>query len=330
MPTRPLGLAFTPLERRRELIVDLTVRAEELGYDRVAIGEGWTWDVHLHLAEIASRTSTIKLHSSVASAYGRSSASLAMAAATLAAQSGGRYALGLGASTKALTEGFHDVEYRAPVEVLRRRVEQTRALLAGERHELERDARALRLGTDSLPAVPVYVGALSPRALRLTGELGEGWLPFLVPPSKIAEFMARIDEGRPDRAPELGETIHITPAIPTAVSADADIARAAMNGLLSTYMIVMAEFYGPFLGRLGFASEVEAIQEANERPGDGIMPASAERLRNEQTICGAPAEAREQLETWYAAGVDQPTVMMVPGAPEELLHETIESLAPGG
>ena len=124
MPTRPLGLAFTPLERRRELIVDLTVRAEELGYDRVAIGEGWTWDVHLHLAEIASRTSTIKLHSSVASAYGRSSASLAMAAATLAAQSGGRYALGLGASTKALTEGFHAVEYRAPVEVLRRRVEQ--------------------------------------------------------------------------------------------------------------------------------------------------------------------------------------------------------------
>jgi len=270
MFARALGLGFTPLERRRKLVVELSVRAEELGYDRVSIGEGWTWDVHLLLAEVASRTSTIKLNSAIASAYGRSSASLAMAAATLAEQSGGRYVLGLGASTKALTEGFHDVEYRAPVEILRQRVEQTRALLAGERHKLVHDARPLRLGLDSVPSVPIYIGALSPRALFLTGELGEGWLPFLVPPSKIGDFTACIDEGRVGRPADLSRTIHIAPSIPTVVSQDADVARAVMNRLLSTYILVMSEFYGPFLGRLGFGREVEAIREANERPGDGV------------------------------------------------------------
>jgi hypothetical protein len=38
--TRSLGIAFSPLERRRELIVEFAVLAEQQGYDMVSLGEG--------------------------------------------------------------------------------------------------------------------------------------------------------------------------------------------------------------------------------------------------------------------------------------------------
>lgn len=329
MAERSLGIAFSPLERRRELIVELSVLAEECGYDAVALGEGWTWDVHLVLGEIAARTTRIRLVSTVVSTYSRTPASLAMSAATLSSQSGGRYILGLGASSQTLTEGFHDVDYAAPVATLRRTVEQARALLRGERHETTHEVRALKLGADDVPHVPIHIGALAPRALRLTGELAEGWLPFLVPPAQLATFVERIDEGRAARSPDLPAAIGVAPTIPTAVSADEEEARAVMNRLLSMYILAMGEFYGPFLEGIGFAEEVAAIRDANERPNDGVIPAEAARLLEEQTIAGSPKEARARLEEWYAGGAELPFVTLVPGAPEALLRETVVSMAPG-
>jgi pimeloyl-ACP methyl ester carboxylesterase len=45
---------------------------------------------------------------------------------------GGRYLLGLGASTKALAEGFHDTAFEHPAAKLRDVVTKVRALLAGQ------------------------------------------------------------------------------------------------------------------------------------------------------------------------------------------------------
>lgn len=330
MRGRSLGIGISPLERRRELVVDLAVLADSHGYSTVSLGEGWTWDVHVALSEIAARTENVRLISAVVSAFSRTPGSIAMAAATLAAQAGGRYSLGLGASSKALTEGFHDVDYQKPVARLRGAVEQTRALLEGERPELGRDARALRLGVEAFPSVPIYVAALSPRALELVGELAEGWLPFLVPPAQLTDFIAAIDRGRARRAPQLSVSIRVLPAIPTVVSADPERARSVMSAMLTTYLLAMGEFYGPFLERIGFASEVAAIRSSNERPGEGNVPEAAERLLTEQMIFGTAASAREQLELWYEAGADEPLLTLPPGAPEELLRETIESMAPRG
>ena len=325
-----LGIGFSPLEQRRELIVELAVLAERCGYERVSLGEGWAWDVHLVLAEIAARTRRVELVSSVVSVFSRTPANVAMSAATLAWQSDGRYTLGLGASSQTLTEGFHDVDYAAPIARLRRTVEQTRALLRGERHEIEREARALRLGIETPPYVPIYLGALAPRALRLTGELAEGWLPFLVPPEQLPSFLDRLNEGRAGRAADLPEAIHVAPAVPTLVSENGEATRAVMSRLLTTYLLAMGEFYGPFLERHGFASEVAAIRGANTRPGDGVIPPEAERLMLEQTIFGPVEGAKARLAQWHEAGADRPLLSMPPGAPQALLYETIESMAPAG
>jgi alkanesulfonate monooxygenase SsuD/methylene tetrahydromethanopterin reductase-like flavin-dependent oxidoreductase (luciferase family) len=112
--SRRRGVGLTPMETRRDVIVRTAVLADELGYEIFAVPEGWGLDSTPLLTEIALRTARIRLASSVLSVWGRTPATLAMTAATLDQVCGGRYVLGLGASTKALAEGFHDTAFEHP------------------------------------------------------------------------------------------------------------------------------------------------------------------------------------------------------------------------
>ena len=136
------------METRRDVIVAAAVLADELGYESFAVPEGWGLDSTPVLAEIALRTSRIQVASAVLSIWGRTPATLAMTAATLHQISAGRFVLGLGASTPALAEGFHDVPFEHPASRLRDVVTAVRALLDGQPAELRRvpAARPLRLG----------------------------------------------------------------------------------------------------------------------------------------------------------------------------------------
>ncbi|HEY2489410.1 MAG TPA: LLM class flavin-dependent oxidoreductase, partial [Streptosporangiaceae bacterium] len=75
------GVALTPMETRRDVIVMAAVLADQLGYETFAVPEGWGLDSVPVLTEIALRTATIRLVSGVLSVWGRTPATLAMTAA---------------------------------------------------------------------------------------------------------------------------------------------------------------------------------------------------------------------------------------------------------
>ena len=77
------AVVFTPMEQRRHVLVDAAVLADQLGYDTVLIPEGWGFDASVILAEIALKTTRIRVATGIASIWGRSPATLAMMAATL-------------------------------------------------------------------------------------------------------------------------------------------------------------------------------------------------------------------------------------------------------
>ena len=112
---RALGVAFPPMEVRRDVLVRSAIRAEELGYDGFFVAEAWGLDAFALLAEIATRTERILLGPAIVNVWSRSAATLAMSAATLSAISSGRFVLGLGASTRQLVEGLHDMAYSSPL-----------------------------------------------------------------------------------------------------------------------------------------------------------------------------------------------------------------------
>ncbi|BBX61224.1 hypothetical protein MSAS_03980 [Mycobacterium saskatchewanense] len=81
--------------------------------------------------------------------------------------------------------------------------------------------------------MPVYVAAMGPKALQVTGELADGTLPYLAGPRTISEFIAptitaaAAAAGRP--APR------IIAAVPVLLTDDVDSGRAFAAEHLSFY-----------------------------------------------------------------------------------------------
>jgi alkanesulfonate monooxygenase SsuD/methylene tetrahydromethanopterin reductase-like flavin-dependent oxidoreductase (luciferase family) len=236
--------------------------------------ETWAYDITVLRAEAAARTTRITLGTGILGIWNRSAATIAMAAATLHAMSGGRFVLGLGASTPPLAEGLHDTPFEPPVPCMRRMVTQIRALLRGERIPLAvtTNARALELNVPPAPALPIHVAALGDAMTRLAGELADAWAPFLYPWSQLATGVERLREGatrggHPDRLPE------IHPTVP-AVVADTDAkAREGAAWFLSFYVTTMGTIYRDSLTRQGYGKAVEAVLAANAPKFTGVVPA---------------------------------------------------------
>ena len=325
---RAVGL--TPMETRRDVIVAAAVLADELGYETFAVPEGWGLDSTPVVAEIILRTSRIKVASAVLSVWGRTPATLAMTAATLHQMSAGRYVLGLGASTPALAEGFHDVPFTAPASRLRETVLAVRALLGGEPAPLHRvpAAYALRLGQPPVPELPIWLAALGPRSTALAAELGDGWIPALVARDHLAGWTARLRAARASAAPGAGEWT--VAAGPIAVAADdAGPARQLAASCVAWYLSAMGGVYARSVAAQGYPGQVATIVAANPRPSPrrGIIPPEARVVLDQLAACGTGAEVRAQVDRWDDAA-DVATILLPPGLPWSGIEATLRAAAP--
>jgi len=220
MDTQPRGVALTPMETRHDIILGTAQLADELGYEAFALPEGWGLDATLLLTEAASRTRRIKLVTGILSVWGRTPGTLAMTAATLHRLSGGRFVLGLGPSTRALVEGFHDARFAHPADRLLEVTTKVRALLAGERALLDAvpGSRPLRLGQPPVPDLPIWLAAMGDRTTRVAAELADGWFPVLVARDQLADRARALRKER--EAAGLRSEPLIVAAGPLTVAAD--------------------------------------------------------------------------------------------------------------
>ncbi|MGH7391983.1 MAG: LLM class flavin-dependent oxidoreductase [Candidatus Rokuibacteriota bacterium] len=328
--SRPrIGVSVMPLENRREVLTGLATAADRLGYDGFFLPEAWGYDTTVLLADAAARTRRITLGTGILGVWGRSAATIAMAAAALHAVSGGRFALGLGASTAQLAEGLHDVPFRAPGARMRRTITQVRALLRGDRVPLAEmtAARALKLNVPPAPDLPIYLAALADESIRLAGELADGWLPFLYPLSRLSDGARLLREGAA-RAGDPDRAVAILPSVPTAVADDPAMAREGAAWFVAFYLTTMGPLYRSSLVRQGFDKEVAAVLAANAPKFTGAVPAEADRLLEELTVFGTPAEARARLARWHAAGAAMPALLLRPNLTPEEIELTLAAFRP--
>lgn len=270
---RRLGVGLTPLETRRDVVVHVATRAEQLGYDAFYLPEGWGYDASVLLTEIAVRTSRIRLGTGVINIWGRGPAGIAMLATTLDEVSGGRFVLGLGVGSPQLAEGLHDVSFDAPVDRLGTVVRQVRRLLDGGRlaPSAPRVHGPLRLATAPRPRLPIHLAALGPASVRLAGELADGWYPFLLPRSALKEGIRQLEVG--SARARRGGTPEISPCIPVAVSPDPAAARAVASWWVVFYLTSMGPLYRRALRRSGFGAAVDDVVAVNPTRRTAEVPA---------------------------------------------------------
>jgi alkanesulfonate monooxygenase SsuD/methylene tetrahydromethanopterin reductase-like flavin-dependent oxidoreductase (luciferase family) len=327
MSERRLAVGLTPLETRREVVLHLADRAEALGYDAFFVAEGWGHDAGVLLAEVATRTQRITIGTGILNIWGRTAATIAMLATSLTEVTGGRFVLGLGTGSPPLAEGFHDVNFTAPVERLGAVTRQVRRLLDGQRLEATaaRGNRPLKLAVTPETAIPIYLAALGPQAIRMAGELADGWCPFLLPLSGLEPSLRLLEEGMA-RSDDRRTLPTITPCLPAAVSTEPAKALEMASWWVSFYLVSMGPLYRRTLRRLGHGLAVDEVLAANPTPRTFEVPESARVLLDELTLWGDAKQARATLGRWYAAGAQMPTVTLPPGRPVEELDHILESM----
>jgi probable F420-dependent oxidoreductase len=202
----PAGLTFgvIPGHDQSGDLIGTVELAEALGFDMVAVGDHVLWyvpspDPIALLGAIAARTSHVRLSTAVMLAALRPPVVVAKQAATLDHLSGGRFVLGVGIG------GENPAEFAAvsvPVRQRSGRLDETlricRALWSAEgpvtfegRYYTLRDVR-FDLPPLTAGGPPIWVGGRAPRSLRRAGELGDGWLAFVVTPERFAEGWATV------------------------------------------------------------------------------------------------------------------------------------------
>jgi alkanesulfonate monooxygenase SsuD/methylene tetrahydromethanopterin reductase-like flavin-dependent oxidoreductase (luciferase family) len=316
-----MSVSVVPRETRRETIQHLARRADEWGYGGFALPETWSYDTTVLLAEAAGYTQQVRLAAFVLNVWSRSAATLAMASATLDAISGGRFVLGLGAGSRRLAEGFHDVPFSAPSTRVRQAIAQVRALLRGERTPFYRTASdsPVALGLAPRPDLPIYLGAMTPPSIELAGELCDGWIPYFHPRDHLAEGIALLEQGAA-RAAERRPAPKVWVSVPTVVAEETAAARKGAAWFVAFYMTAMGGLVRNTLARAGYAKEADAVLAANAGREPAIVPPEAEVLLEQLTIYGTPAEVREQSERWRAAGATTLGLLLLPN----LSHEAID------
>lgn len=203
------GLFLSPEVTSTERTLELAQLADVTGLDLVTVQDHPYQAKHVDawtlLSVIAARTSAVRVAANVVNLPLRSPVVLAKSVASLDILSGGRVELGLGAGA------FWDAivaaggERRSPKEAVDALVEAIRVIrgvwgVNGERSVTVEGAhysvKGLRAGPAPAHDVEIWLGAIKPRMLRVTGRYADGWLPSMgyVPPEALPGMNAVIDE----------------------------------------------------------------------------------------------------------------------------------------
>ncbi|MFB4304325.1 LLM class flavin-dependent oxidoreductase [Actinomadura sp. NTSP31] len=223
------GALLTPSSAAPQQLVEVTRTAEAAGLDLAAFQDhpyqpGFldTWTL---LSYLAARTDRIHLAPSVANLPLRPPAVLARAAASLDLLSGGRFELALGAGAfwdaiaamggRRLSGGQALTAVSEALDIIRGLWDadnRERLAVDGTHYQV----KGARRGPAPAHDIPIWLGVLGPRALRLAGAKADGWMPsdyYMSGPADLTRGNAIIDEAAEEagRSPrEIRRLLNIT------------------------------------------------------------------------------------------------------------------------
>jgi F420-dependent oxidoreductase-like protein len=308
--------------------VDRIVELEKSGIDVAVVAEAYSYDAVSQLGYLAAKTNTVELASGVFPIYIRTPSLLAMTAAGLDFVSDGRFRLGIGTSGPQVIEGFHGVEFDAPIGRTREIVEICRLVWRRERVRYDGKYYQLPLPADRgtglgkalqlinhpvRERIPISIAALGPKNVELTAEIAEGWHPVFFYPERAASVWgAALAAGNAKRDPALGP-LDVMVHASLAIGDDVEERLAWTKPQLGLYLGGMGakgrNFYHNVATRYGYGEVADRIQELYlaGRKREAIEAVPDELVRG-LSLIGPRGFVAERLAAFAEAGV---TTMLV-------------------
>ncbi|KZM73616.1 TIGR03564 family F420-dependent LLM class oxidoreductase [Nocardia terpenica] len=201
----------------------------ELGLSSLWFGQGYSHDTIALAAVVGREVPGLEVGTSAVPIQARHPLLIASLAQTAQAAAHGRFSLGLGLGSAWISESY-GADFVRPAARLREFLTALTSVLdtgsADFRGEMLTAVTPMSAAVaGATPRLPVLVAAMGPQALRVTGELADGTLPFLAGPRALADHIVTPLTRAAERAGR--PRPRIVALVPGVVTSDIPAARRA-------------------------------------------------------------------------------------------------------
>ncbi|MHA3019376.1 TIGR03564 family F420-dependent LLM class oxidoreductase [Mycobacterium sp. BMJ-28] len=246
--------------------IDQARRAHQAGVRQVWIAQQFDHDAISLAGYVGAAVPGLGVGTFVVPINPRHPLVVASAAQTAQAATGGNFSLGLGLGAHGPEQQAFGTAWPDTITRLREHLQVLRSIL---------DTGAVDFHGEQFTAAPawpvtvaggsplsVYVAAMGPKALRVTGELADGTLPYLAGPRTLEQFIVPTISAA---AAEAGRTApKVIAAVPVLITDDVDEGRAQAREALEFYATIPS--YAKVIAREGVDSvaDLAAVGTADQ------------------------------------------------------------------
>ncbi len=213
-------------------------------------------------------------------------------------------------------EGWHGVPFRKPLQAMRETIDIVRLASSGERLKYDGDTyrlplsgegRGIRSMAPPADPIPIYVAALGPRSLELTGEVADGWLGNAFMPEHAEEFLTPMRAGAERAARSIADLDLVMPVAVEFTDDAEEAGRRHADGYAFTIGAMGTpekNFYNQAFSKQGYADEVgrvyELWQAGRREEAAAAVPFDIGFKTN---LLGPPETIRERVRLYRDAGI---------------------------
>jgi probable F420-dependent oxidoreductase len=293
----PLGSAASAVDQAklaREHGIEETWLAEVAGGDAYAIG-----------AAIATGVPGMRIGTAVLPAQTRTAMMHAMSSMTLNQLTNGNFILGLGLSSPNIVRDWGGQPYDQPLTRIREHVEVLRKAFKGEK--VDYDGKTLKmknfkLGGPIIGELPIYLGALNPQMLRLTGALCDGVILNMVPEQALKAVLSEVRKGAEEAGRDPAQ-LEVVSRLHVVMIDDEAAGRNLIRNVFGAYAATPG--YNKAFEWMGFPDEAKTIREkfaAKDRAG--VAAAVSDGLCDAMAIVGNADVVRRRVRAYAESGID--------------------------
>ncbi len=174
--------------------------------------------------------------------------------------------------------------------------------------------------------MPIYVGALGRRMLRLAGAVADGVCLNLMPPRMVALQLGEVRAGAAEAGRALPTHFGVMARLHVVPGDDLAAARDVVRSAFGPYFA--QPVYNRFLTWCGYPEAAAAIA-AGFAAGDrqAVAAAMSDDLVDAVALVGPAGRIAARLDEYAAAGIAEAALNVLASSPGEVL-QVLEELAP--
>ncbi|MGB7292900.1 MAG: LLM class flavin-dependent oxidoreductase [Thermodesulfobacteriota bacterium] len=285
-----------------ENLIRITNKTERLGFDTVwfpdhvvFMAKALTPEVWSVITAAGMKTKKI-IMGSIGDAHRIHPAIYAHRLATVDHISRGRIFVCVGYGEKMNLDPY-GIKWNKPLTRVRESIEIMRSLWKGEQvnfdGEIYKLSKAeLRIRPFNDRSIPIYVAATAPKALKLAGECGDGWVTNAMPPKLFSDKLSEVKEGmklRDKATAPLDKCIYIF----LSIADDKDKAYETLEP------VKHALIWPELLKEAGY--DIEISEEYGDLQYTKIMPNDTDMIKRFREM-GAKYYSRDMVEDFVISG----------------------------